>query len=343
MLITPAGPDHDRRFGTDDGAERAPGSETTIMMLPLPFLEQACRQAARWREEHGAGDGAMLRAGPVGRAGWPNGHRASTRRSAMILGWISDGPPPPSRTSTRYGGQAPDRTSTTHPERATVGRIARFWFVATAVGALVALAMQIPISAGDVDGDFDTPAARVANLFTLFTVLTSLVVAASCLQCAVRPGLRSTLWRTVRVDAVLGIVIVAAVYHTLLAGLHDLQGTEVVVNLLWHTVVPIATVLGWLVFGPRGHVDVRVVAWSVVFPLVWLAFTLVRGAAIGWYPYPFVDVEELGYARVALNCLGITALFLALAVALLGVDRVLSRGRPRLPERDRGGGARIGA
>ena len=206
-----------------------------------------------------------------------------------------------------------------------MGRTARIWFVLTAVAAVVALAMQIPISAGDVDGDFDTPAARVANLFTLFTVLTNLVVAASCLQCAFRPDVRSTFWRTLRVDAVLGIVIVAVVYHTLLAGLDDLRGTEVVVNLLWHTVIPIATVLGWLVFGPRGALDVRVVAWSVAFPLVWLGFTLVRGAVIDWYPYPFVEVSELGYAQVALNCLGITALFLVLSAAMMAVDRMLAR------------------
>jgi hypothetical protein len=204
-------------------------------------------------------------------------------------------------------------------------RVAAIWFVVTAAAAVVALALQIPISAGDVDGDFDTPAARVANLFTLFTVLTNLVVVASCLQGALRPGATSTFWRTVRVDAVLGIVIVAVVYHTLLAGLDELRGTEVVVNLLWHTVIPIATVVGWLVFGPRGDIDVRVVAWSVVYPLVWLAFTLVRGAVIGWYPYPFVEVSELGYAQVALNCLGITLLFLALAAAMMALDRVLAR------------------
>ncbi|WP_300008845.1 Pr6Pr family membrane protein [Pseudonocardia sp.] len=210
-----------------------------------------------------------------------------------------------------------------------MGRAATVWFVLTAVAAVVALALQIPISAADTDGAFDTPAARVANLFTLFTVLTTLVVAASCLQCALRPGLVSTFWRTLRVDAVLGIVIVAVVYHTLLAGLDDPQGTEVVVNLLWHTAVPIATVLGWLAFGPRGRVDVRVVAWSALYPLAWLAFTLARGAVIGWYPYPFVDVAELGYAQVALNCLGITALFLSLATALMAVDRILPGAAPR--------------
>lgn len=222
------------------------------------------------------------------------------------------------------------------PTPARPGPVAVAVLLLTAALAVLALALQIPISAADTDGDFDTPTARVANLFTLFTVLTSLVVAASSLQVALRPQWRSLFWRVLRLDAVIGIIVVAAVYHALLAALNDPQGTELVVDVLWHTVVPVLTVLGWLAFGPRHGVDARVVAWSVAFPLAWLAFTLVRGALTGWYPYPFVDVDDLGYAQVALNCLGITALFLGLAALVGLVDRALGRRSSR-------GGARIGA
>ncbi|MBA3233238.1 MAG: Pr6Pr family membrane protein, partial [Propionibacteriales bacterium] len=80
-----------------------------------------------------------------------------------------------------------------------------------------------------------------------------------------------------------------------------------------------------VLFGPRGLVRPRVVGLALVYPVAWLAFTLSRGALIGWYPYPFVDVTTLGYARVALNCVHITLLFLVLAAVAFGVDRVHSR------------------
>ena len=70
----------------------------------------------------------------------------------------------------------------------------------------------------------------------------------------------------------------------------------------------------------------------MLHPVAWLAFTLVRGALIGWYPYPFVDVGVLGRATVALNCLGITVLFLGLAAVALGADRALDRAAPALPQ-----------
>jgi len=36
-------------------------------------------------------------------------------------------------------------------------------------------------------------------------------------------------------------------------------------------------------------------------PVVWLVYTLVRGAFVGWYPYPFVDVGSHGYGYVAVS------------------------------------------
>jgi hypothetical protein len=215
----------------------------------------------------------------------------------------------------------------------------RAWHGVNAVVVLVALAIQIPITAGATGGAFDTPAARVANLFTFFTILTNLLVAGTSAAVALRPERRGPLFAVLRLDALLGIAVTAAVYHSLLAGLYDLRGAEEFANQLFHSVSPALAVAGWLVFGPRGLVDARVVLASLLYPLLWLVFTLVRGAVIGWYPYPFVDVGVLGYPRALLNCLGVTLLFLVLAAAVLAVDRALPGRRERGPA----AGASIGS
>ncbi|MBW0119250.1 Pr6Pr family membrane protein [Pseudonocardia abyssalis] len=202
---------------------------------------------------------------------------------------------------------------------------ARAWHATSALVVVVALVIQVPITAAATGGAFDTPAARVANLFTFFTILTNLLVALTGVALALAPRRRSTLLSVLRLDAVLGITVTGIVFHTLLADLADLRGAEAFADLLFHTVSPIVVVLGWLLFGPRGLIDRRAVLLSLLYPLLWLGFTLVRGAVIDWYPYPFVDVSRLGYPTVLLNSLGITALFLVLAAALLGVDRVLAR------------------
>lgn len=207
--------------------------------------------------------------------------------------------------------------------------LARVWFALTALVVVVALWIQIPITAADAEGAFfSTPAGRVGNLFTFFTILTNLLVAVTGTWLALAPGSSAFLLRVLRVDALLGILVTGAVYWTLLAHLNTYVGAEWLANQLFHTVSPVLVTLGWLLFGPRRLIDGRVVVWAVLYPVAWLAFTLVRGALIGWYPYPFVDVIALGYPRALLNCLGITVLFAALVVAAWQVDRLLSRRTP---------------
>ncbi len=209
-------------------------------------------------------------------------------------------------------------------------RTARAWFAVNAAVVVVALVIQIPITAASTGGAFDTPAARVANLFTFFTILSNIVVAAVCLVLAVRPGHRSPLFAVAWLDALLSITVTGIVYNTVLIGLYELHGAELFADRLFHMVSPALFVLGWLLFGPRGLVSARTVVPALIYPLAWLAFTLVRGAIITWYPYPFLDVPKYGYGQVALNSLGITALFVALAAAVAGIDRLLGK-RVRTP------------
>jgi hypothetical protein len=67
----------------------------------------------------------------------------------------------------------------------------------------------------------------------------------------------------------------------------------------------------------------------VRFPLVWLAYTLTRGVLVDdrtgrdYYPYPFLDVVDLGYGRVLVNIGLVALLFAALAAVALWADRRL--------------------
>jgi hypothetical protein len=58
-------------------------------------------------------------------------------------------------------------------------------------------------------------------------------------------------------------------------------------------------------------------------PVVWLTYTLIRGAIVGWYPYPFIDVGQHGYAKVGAICMAIATLMTALAIGAMWLDRRL--------------------
>jgi hypothetical protein len=88
---------------------------------------------------------------------------------------------------------------------------------------------------------------------------------------------------------------------------------------------PVMGVLGWLMFGPRGLTSRRVMRLSVLFPVAWLAFVLIRGPIVDYYPYPFVDVTKLGYARVLVNCVWVAVLYLGLTAGATALDSRLAR------------------
>ena len=64
---------------------------------------------------------------------------------------------------------------------------------------------------------------------------------------------------------------------------------------------------------------------SLVLPIGYGIWTLLHGAVTKWYPYPFVDVTQLGLVRVLANLGGLLALFAAVALALVIADRKIER------------------
>lgn len=222
-----------------------------------------------------------------------------------------------------------DRSPVIAPLRAPA--LARAWFLLTAVAVVVAVVIQVPLSAGVTTGFFDSPVHRGLNVFAFFTIQSNLLVALSALLTALQPERDTLLRRVLRLTSLVAITVTGVVYHAVLAGLQDLSGLGWFADQVVHTLVPLLAVLGWLLFGPRGRTDRRVVGLAVVFPVAWLVLTLVRGPLVGgFWPYPFVDVDELGWGQALLNCGAVAVLFVGLAAGAHGIDRVLTR-RAALP------------
>jgi hypothetical protein len=202
-------------------------------------------------------------------------------------------------------------------------RNARIWFALTAAAVFAGVLIQVLVSAGNEEGLFPTAAGRVFNVFWYFTIQSNLLVGVTSLMLALRPERGSELFCAFRLTGLVAITVTFIVFHTALSHLVDLQGWAKVADQILHTVVPLLAVGTWLKFGPRGLVDRSIALLALVPPLLWVVFTLIRGEMIDFYPYPFVDVNDLGYARVIANTALIALLFLALAVGAHAIDRKL--------------------
>jgi hypothetical protein len=210
-------------------------------------------------------------------------------------------------------------------------RTARIVHGGTALVATVAVVLQLVlvVQGHRVLDESNGPdlATRLVRFASYLTIWSNVLVAVTTALLALEPERDGRVFRALRLD---GLVIVfggGIVHFLLLRPLLNLDGADLVADRLLHVVVPLLTLAGWLVVGPRNRIHGSDLGGFLVLPLVWIGYTLVRGALVDWYPYPFIDVGEHGLAEVLLNCVGVAALMLALFGIALQVDRYQMRTR----------------
>lgn len=210
-------------------------------------------------------------------------------------------------------------------------RVARLFFGVTFAIATFSFGLQF---VQDWLGTWDAPgtaepshAVRVWRFFSYFTTQADLLVVITSLSLARDAGRDGGGWRVARLNALAGITITALVHWFLLHPLDHFRGWLWASDTLVHIIVPTLAVLSWLVFGPRPRINLRVILLGLIWPLAWLLYTLVVGAITGWYPYFFLDVEQSGPHMVALYCVAILIVLLAVSCLFWLGDRWLPGGR----------------
>lgn len=129
---------------------------------------------------------------------------------------------------------------------------------------------------------------------------------------------------TLRLVAVVSMIIVGVVYHALLgdaaADPRDIGYVwPVLPNLVIHTYAPIALVVDYMI-SIQGHKPSWKTAWwVVVYPLTWLGLSIIRGLSDGWWPYWFINPgSEGGIPSMVSYILMIAVSFIALGFIVLG-------------------------
>jgi hypothetical protein len=208
--------------------------------------------------------------------------------------------------------------------------LSRIWHAVLGVVALAALSTQfVLIVVGSPDanssgGPSVSVTTGLVRFFGYFTVQSNLLVLLTAISLVLDPARDGRWWRVLRLDALLGISVTGLVFGAALAPHLNPVGLGWWVNLGFHYLSPLLTFVGWAVFGPRPRIDAHTLVWVFVWPLAWIAYTFVRGAVVDWYPYPFLDVGEIGLVFATLNA-GAVILLAALLLALFRVlDRALT-------------------
>ena len=168
----------------------------------------------------------------------------------------------------------------------------------------------------------------IVRYFSFFTILTNIIVAISFtllyLKGIADKGNFFTKPKTLTATLVY-ITIVGLIYNAILRFIWAPVGMAKLADELLHTIIPIGFIIFWLVFVPKQNIKWKNILPWLIYPLVYLSYTFLRGPSANWYPYPFVDVLTLGYNKVLINSALVCAVFIFFSLLFVGIAKMMSK------------------
>ena len=165
----------------------------------------------------------------------------------------------------------------------------------------------------------------VIRYFSFFTILTNLLVALCFTFLLLNPKSKLGIFfsRITSLTAItVYLLVVGMVYNLILRFLWAPKGLQLIVDELLHTVIPLLCVIFWWIY-----VRSKALKWKdaypwLIYPLVYIFIILIRGAASGYYPYPFIDVNTIGYTKVFVNSGILAVCFLGISLLFIAIGRI---------------------
>ncbi len=194
--------------------------------------------------------------------------------------------------------------------------VARLGFAALAVVAILAQLADLA-SRGTLNP---------VNFFSYFTIQSNLIAIAALVLPAVAALAAQSAdprrFDMLRGGAVVYMTVTGVVYGLLLSGT-DVDTALSWVNDVVHRLMPIVIVIDWLLDPPVVRIELRRSLVWVLYPVAWIAYTMVRGALVTWYPYPFLDPAPNGYGPVLVTIAVIFAAGIGLCLLVAWVGNAL--------------------
>ena len=173
---------------------------------------------------------------------------------------------------------------------------------------------------------------RPTEYFSYFTItsclLTAVVLTLSAIQLT-RGQAETRLLSLTRLTTAVSMVIVGVIYNALLrGGAPDPRDVgydwPVLPNEIMHTYVPMLIFIEWLFTRTTIALKINQAFWVLVYPLAWLAFSIIRGIITGWWPYWFID-PQYGIGTQLTWIVVISVMFTVLAVGFIPAQRALAK------------------
>lgn len=200
--------------------------------------------------------------------------------------------------------------------------------IIVAVAAWFALVLQQYILIDNTLGNGLTPLGAVWRFLIYFTILSNLFVAVSLtvvIIAASSPAGRFFLKPATIAGIGVYIFIVGLVYNIALRNIWNPIGRARLADELLHVAVPLLYLLYWVIFASKKGLQWKHVFYWLLFPALYIAYALIRGSIEGFYPYYFINPDELGVQKVLLNSIVLLAAFVVAGCLFVTTGKWLGR------------------
>lgn len=119
----------------------------------------------------------------------------------------------------------------------------------------------------------------------------------------------------------IAMLLVGVIYNTLLRGMIELSGGAKIADLINHSISPLLVGLYWLLVAKKGKLDWNDPAKWALLPLAYFIYGIWRGKTEGKYPYPFMNLERLGWPQTLINAALMAMGFIAVGYIMVWLDR----------------------
>lgn len=181
---------------------------------------------------------------------------------------------------------------------------------------------------GAFDGVFNF---AVLNCFTVLVCLLCVVYyAVSIILLLGNKASADAMWCPMLKGMSVTALTVTVLVSRFVLGAHvSLNSPEGIAHLLLDYVLPVLVILDWILFDKKGQMTLYSPILWLIGPFIYIVYVMVAvqfGANLGAgarYPYPFLNVDELGWPAVIFQIFVLMAAFIALGYIYYGIDKYL--------------------
>jgi len=203
------------------------------------------------------------------------------------------------------------------------------------VARLVAGALGILVLALHLDYSLGSGAWALPNFFSYFTMQSAIGAVMLWMIGGVIALRRSAdpRWLLTARMLMTTYQVVSGIVYTIIVAQAVARGVSIQVpwtSQVLHYWMPAYALVDWLLAPRRASIRWISLRGVLAFPIAWGAFTMARGAMVGWYPYFFLDPHQVsGPLEFAANGAIVLSFIVLVAAILILASRYLPRpGRP---------------